>query len=75
MDGDGDESPISIDAAEHNHLQLILCVNELKEHNGRSENLLSRVAHFIKEQVSIVEHMRHFKTPKTPHPSVHSITF
>lgn len=53
-----DEKPISIDAAEHNHLQLLLCINELKEHNGRSENLLSQVAHFIKEQVCLRAHNR-----------------
>jgi hypothetical protein len=53
MDGVGDDTPISIDAAEHNHLQLLLYINELKEHNGRSESLLSSVAHYIKEQVGL----------------------
>lgn len=50
---DGDENPITIDTAEHNHLQLLLCINELREHNGRSEALLSQVNQYIREQVNI----------------------
>jgi hypothetical protein len=54
LDSEDSEKPLIIDTAEHNHLQLLLLVNELKEHNSRSDALLSKTTFYIKEQACII---------------------
>lgn len=63
MDVDGDEKPLIIDTGEHNHLQLLLLVNELKEHNSRSDSLLTKTAYYIKEQVCYTFMPDHWWSP------------